>query len=821
MSEISRNPKAGRTRKKKDRRDGKGKPDRGSGCLRGCFWVALIVLFAGLGAGFGVLSAFLKGLPPLTSLDKYRPQLVNKFYDRDGNLKAEIFQEKRELVSLQDIPQDLVDALLAIEDTRFYEHPGVDVIRIVGALIADIRLRRLAQGGSTITQQLAQNLFLEKRKTFERKIKEALLALRIEKHYTKNEILEIYLNQVYFGHATFGVKAAAEFYFHKDLQDLTLSESALLVGLLKAPAHYSPLTKPEAARARRNLILRRMVDVGFVVRERYEDAISEPIQPRQGKRLRVRQKMEHPYFLEYVRRVLIGLEFSYGMSEPVIDSVEFKLGGLRVETTMDSILQASAEEAVKWGIMNVEQHRRKYRYGWGDPNMPYEGGRSLRIGELYDARIVSAKDGQVVFEIPAVSSRQYEMQLSLDETWLDDFDVLAPGYYFRVKATEKVRGNWVFKQEWEPHIQAALVAMKADTGEILAQVGGFDFFERDERQQGQFIRAIQAARQPGSGFKPVVYATALQQGYTPSTILSDARITYTFGRQSWSPKNYHDQYYDEIPLRMALEESQNCATVRLLAALGVGTVQETARRMGFSALHNDLSLALGTSDTKPIEMAVAYGCFANGGRRVRPYFIRKVIDRSGAVLFEDRPSLYPALRPEIAFQMAHILKGVIQYGTGWRAKEMEYPVAGKTGTTNSCMEAWFTGFSPNLVVAVYVGFDQKRPLGHQMTGSFCALPIWKRFMEQAIPELLKRTYGEAASGPDEVKFKEPPGMVWADVCRLSGALANEFCPVVVHTPYLEGTEPQAICILHPEEGGGTEMTPGDFQGFGAEQQDGL
>lgn len=774
------------------------KDDSGGGCLRGCFIIALILMFGLFGAGFGVLGVFLRGLPPLTALDKYRPQLVNRIYAGDKETKvAELFDEKRDLVSLDEVPLHLVNALLAIEDARYYEHPGVDVIRIAGALIADIKIGRLAQGGSTITQQLARNLFQDRRKTFERKIKEALLALRIEKHHTKQEILEMYLNQVYLGRGTYGVKAAAEFYYHKELTELTLAECASIVGLLKAPEEYSPVINTDASRIRRNIVLRRMLDEKFISQEVFDAAVAEAITVQAGKRTRVQQRIYFPYFVMYVQRLLQGIERPQGFPEPIIDPREYKLGGLTIETTVEPTLQQAAEKAVREGIISLEQHRRKYRYGWGDPNHPYKSGLALKVGEIYDARIRSVSGNHVRFDLPSVSTKQHEIGLDLDAIWLDDFDVLKPDYYFRVKAATKEADTWSFEYVWEPYVQAALVAMDPSSGEIRAMVGGYDFFDKDLKQGGQFIRAIQAARQPGSSFKPVIYATALNEGYTPSTLLSDERITFNYGRQSWSPKNYHDRYYNLIPLSTALELSQNCATVRLLTAIGIGKVQEMAQRLGFvSPLSNDLSLSLGTSDVSPLEMAVAYATFANEGRRVRPVFIRRVTDRSGKELYRSLPYAYPALRPEIAFQVTNILRGVIRYGTGQKAGDLPFPIAGKTGTTNNCMDTWFIGYAPNLSVAVYVGFDQKRSLGYQMTGSFCALPIWKSFMETALPFCVEQLRPEDSEEPYEMSFREPGGMVWVNICRFSGRLSGPSCSSSERHPFIAGTQPKEPCNIH-------------------------
>lgn len=613
-------------------------------------WLATaVVVLAAAGTVAAVTLAVLvstlrANLPDLATLYQ-PPSQATRVYAANGELIASLYRENRAYVRLSDIPVVLQQAVVAIEDERFYQHRGVDVRAILRAAWRNLTRQALVEGGSTITQQLARNLFLSPRRTLDRKLQEILLAVEIERRLTKDEILERYLNQVYFGHGAYGVEMASRLFFGKSVREVTLPEAALLAGVVQAPSRYSPFDNFDAAKRRQELVLDRMAELGFLTRKQAEEAKKVRLRVIPGPRNLGLVGVRAPYFVSYILPYLVE---RYG--EDAVYN-----GGLRVYTTLDPRLQALAQQVVTRG---VEEARRA----------------GLRV------------------------------------------------------------------------TQGALVAIEPGSGRILAMVGGVDF------QKSQFNRAWQARRQPGSAFKPFVYTAALEQGVSPDRVLLDAPVEYRIaGWGYWKPKNYDGTYWGPISLRVALEQSRNIPAVRMLAELGPQTVIDTARRMGIrSPLQPHLSLALGTSEVTPLEMAAAFATLAAGGVYAEPVAITKVLDARGRVLEEVRPQRSLALRPEVAYLMTDLLRGVILRGTG-RAADPGRPAAGKTGTTDDYRNAWFVGYTPELSVAVWVGNDDNSPTNRVVGGSVPAR-LWARFVKRAL----------AGSPPKE--FPVPEGVVHVRVC---------------------------------------------------------
>jgi penicillin-binding protein 1A len=651
---------------------------------RGRRWLRKLLIVAGilsllLGAGAAVtaLWAFTilpRTLPSVTALETFQPLVGTKIYDDNDELITELHVERRIFVPLAHIPQALRDAVIATEDKRFYYHWGVDPIGIARATVQNYRRGRLVEGGSTITQQLTKVLFLTPDKSMERKLKEAVLALELERRYTKDRILEMYLNQVYFGHGAYGVEAAARTYYGKSVAELNVREAALLAGLPRAPTTYSPFEHAEAAKRRREVVLRRLVEYGAL-----KDA--------EGKRLAradlglippERRRTTGQYFLEYVQQTL---EAKYGAD------LVFK-GGLNVYTTLSPTMQLAAEQSLRDGLKALEG-----RTGKGRP------------GE---------------------------------------------------------------------HPEGAIVTVEPHSGYVRAMVGGYDFF------RSEFNRAVQARRQPGSAFKPFIYIAALESGLTPATRVEDEPVSYAVGPngQAWKPENYDRKFRGSTTLQQALEESVNVVTVKIQERVGLNRTIQVARRFGISSpMDLNLSLALGTSDMTLIELTSAYGALANQGQWLPPTTIRYVTDPQGKLLEEHLPEPREAVSPEMAFVITHMLRGVVERGTGQAAKGLGRPVAAKTGTTNDYSNAWFIGYTPRLATGVWVGYDRPRSLGKDETGSRVAVPIWTGYMNKVLGD----------SPREDFAMPERVVLVPVDLDP-----SNE-CVRVVMMAFVKGTEPAVAC----------------------------
>jgi penicillin-binding protein 1A len=662
--------------------------------------IVIIVLFGVVGVGIGVANWMKQDLPSPSSLQTIAPPVKTLVFDINGKLVHEFYKENRSLVPLRQIPRPMVDAILSIEDRRFYSHWGIDPVRVMGALVSDIVQRRAAEGASTITQQLARNLFLTHEKTVTRKIKEAILAIRIEQTYTKDEILEMYFNQIYFGEGAYGLDAAAKVFFGKQVQQLTLPECALLAGLPRNPRDYSPRREPDRALRRRNLVLASMLENKRISRSQYEAATETPLGVT---KTRVDTKAA-PYFMEMVRQYV---DERYG-------SNQLYEGGLKIYTTLDIDLQMASEEALERRLTALEARNQ------------YKRTRAALAAKAKpdDARAKAKTD----------------------------------------------------------YLQGAIVALDPTNGQIRALVGGRDFNESN------FNRAVQASRQPGSAFKPFIYAAAIDNGFSPTDVILDTPVSFKAGNgMDWSPQNYDHKFRGPVTLRAALAHSVNVPAAKLLQKLGTGVVTSYARRMGVrSRLGNDLSLALGTSEVNLLELTSAYGVFANQGIRVPPSYVLKIEDKNGKVLEQTRLTAEEVLSPETALTMTSMLSSVIENGTAAAAKALglNVPAAGKTGTTDDYSDAWFVGYTPSLVTGVWVGFDQKQKIGPGMTGAAAALPIWVDVI------------GSATKGKAPQEFPVPSGVVSVLICTQTGLLANPSCPETEYELFHEGLQPTSYCDVH-------------------------
>ncbi|MGH7380281.1 MAG: penicillin-binding protein 1A, partial [Candidatus Methylomirabilales bacterium] len=683
-------------------------------------WILPALVAMGMGAAGGVFAAYVQDLPTLDALEQYSPSLVTTLYSDEDEPFAAFFEQRRILVSLNKIPPYLIEALLATEDTRFYSHRGIDPRGIARALLTNLRTLRRAEGGSTITQQLAKVLFLTPEKSLARKMKEILLAFQIEREYPKDKILEMYFNQIYFGHGAYGVEAAAQTYFGKSVDELNLAEAAMLAGLPRAPNTYSPIVDKERARRRRGVVLQRMVEEGFITTEQAEAAAAIPFDERAFAAVR----SQAPYFVEYVRQYLEERYGSYALYH----------GGLKVYTTLNVRLQQAAEQSLTQGLREIDQQK-GLRLAGGGPTArvtPRRPGAPLRPGLVVEGVIqrVTARGIHVTVdgysgEIPFKAMRVAEGPKLADAFHPDDRVLV------RLEAVDHNRKTLTLALAQEPEMEGALLALDPRTGQIKAMVGGYDF------QRSKFNRAIQARRQPGSAFKPFVYAAAFDLGLTPSTIFEDSPVSFPAtidGEQKeWSPENYDQTFRGPVTLRQGLEHSINVVAVKLLETIGVGAATQMAHRLGIrSPIRAELGLALGTSEVTLLEMVSAYGTLAAGGVRNAPYAIRRILDSRGRVLEERFPEGQQVLRPATAAALTHVLEGVVQRGTGRRARALERPLAAKTGTTQDAADAWFLGYSPSLVAGVWIGYDTVRSLGPHETAATLAAPIWMQFMRAAL-----------------------------------------------------------------------------------------
>jgi penicillin-binding protein 1A len=792
------------------------------------FAAGTIIFLAGITAVAGLMWHYSKDLPDYSQLQNYEPPVMTRVHAADGSLLSEYANERRLYLPIQAVPKLVTNAFIAAEDKNFYQHPGVDITGIGRAALLYVQNYgggRRPQGASTITQQVAKNFLLTNEVSITRKIKEALLALRIERTYSKDKILELYLNQIYLGLGAYGVAAASLLYFDKSVHELTIAEAAYLAALPKGPNNYNPFRRRDEAIARRNYVIDRMVEDGFIAAEAGDKARKEPLNVAQ--RPTGAHTFAAEFFAEEVRRYIFD---NYG---------EKKLyeGGLSVRTTLDPKMQVLARKTMTDGLINFDETQGGWRGAPGKIEIDGDWGIKLadqkslsdidpwRLAVVLEVGDQSARIGLQPPRDPGgavVRAREVGI-LPLDGVkWAKVVygatapakpiqrvgQVLSPGDVIYVEPIKEQQGQFRLRQL--PEISGAMVVMDPRTGRVLAMVGGFSY------DQSQFNRATQALRQPGSSFKPLVYAAAIDNGYTPSTIVLDAPIEIDTGQGGggvWKPENYGGKFYGPSTLRFGLEQSRNVMTVRLAQDIGMPLIAEYAKRFGvYDDLPPYLSYALGAGETTVLRMVTAYSMLDNGGRRVKPTLIDRIQDRYGHTIFkhdqrecvgcdadkwngQPEPTLIDhreqVIDPMTAYQITSMMEGVVQRGTATVVRDVGKPIAGKTGTTNDEKDVWFIGFSPDIVCGVYMGFDKPRHIARLATGGHLAAPVVRDFLKVTLAD------------KPPIPFRVPPGIKLIRVDAKSGMRAGPGDTKVILEAFKPGTAPpDSYSVIGAEAAGG-------------------
>ncbi|MCO6429289.1 MAG: PBP1A family penicillin-binding protein [Deltaproteobacteria bacterium] len=799
--------------------------------LRKLFWFFFILLiFAGLAGGAFLTWGYYRvtrDLPKLSRIEDYRPPAVSTVYAADGTPIAEFYEERRYPVKIADVPDIVIKSFLAAEDANFFSHPGIDFISILRAFYKNLQAGSARQGGSTITQQVVKNLLLSSERSLERKIKEAILSYRLEKRFKKEEILEIYLNQIYFGNSAYGIKAAARLYFHKDLKDLTLGESSLLAGLPKAPSRYSPIENFQYAKQRQRYVLRQMAEAGFITKSQSEEAYGEKLSVYPAST----QNIYHaPYFTTEVRRIL--------KSEKRWSNLDIDRDGLQIYTTVDLGADKLAAVALRKGLREVDKRR-----GWRGPlahipradkqeflrQFPAVTDREPQADEIVPAMVteITATKARVDFgpQSAVIDLKEAAWARKLldpkDQTrWINPEQVMKRGDVVEISLhtagsadKQKSEQNSAllekkYQLDQTPQLEGALVLIDPHSGRVTALQGGYDF------SRNKFNRATQGLRQPGSTFKPFIYLAAVDGfKFTPATIVHDSPQTFRVGETFWTPGNFDGKFLGPITLRTALEKSRNLISAEIVAGIGVDAVIRYAKLLGIeSPLGRNLSLSLGSSEVTLLELTRAYGVFAAKGILFDTVLISRIVDRDGNEIYNvDDQKLSRAnqvISDNSAFIMANMLKGVVEHGTGYRVKEIKRPAAGKTGTSNDQMDAWFVGFTPNWACGVWVGFDEKKEIGEKETGGAVAAPIWLYFMrdflnlqDALLMDSLEREGRAEAErlgieyvppqALEPLDFQVPEGVdpYWVD--KASGLLSTAGSPGAFYEYFMRGTEPKS------------------------------
>ena len=750
--------------------------------------IALIFILTLLGfAGLAGLYFYVsQDLPKINTLRDYRPATVTYVFSDDGRKIGEFFKERRIVIPLSEMPETLINAFVAAEDSRFRDHPGIDIQSILRAFIKNFQAGAITQGGSTITQQVTKSFLLTPERTYERKLREAILAYRIEKKFTKDEILFLYLNQIYLGHGAYGVESAAENYFGKQAKDLNLAECAMLAGLPQAPSRYSPFQFPDRAKQRQIYALNRMKEEGMISNMDVTEAIDTPLDVKARKNWFIERV---PFYTEHVRRYV---ESKYGA-----DALYNQ--GLQIHTAVNIEYQKMAREAVNKGLLDLDR-----RMGYRGPLQHISlsqveafcrneaekiQGRLLEKGEIYTGVVTAVDDKNKRTTVrvgdfsgiiglatmtwarrPDPKIAYYESSITAPSRALKTGDVI------QVQVVAQAGENSLYELALyqEPVAQAALLSIEAETGHVKAMIGGRDF------RDSQFNRAYQSRRQPGSAFKPVIYAAALDKGYTPATVIMDSPIVYEDTRRDfiWKPQNYRETFYGSTLFRDALVHSRNVVTIKILQDIGISYVIDYSRKLGITSdISQNLSIALGSSGVSLLELVNAYSVFSNLGYFIEPVFITRIDDRHGNLLESSRLVRKKVIDMSTAYIMTHMMETVVKEGTGQRVRALKRPAAGKTGTTNNLFDAWFMGYTPRYTTGVWVGLDQEGSLGKGETGSRTASPIWLDYMNKALEGKPART------------FTVPEGIVFARIDAKTGLLPIAESEKIITECFKEGTVP--------------------------------
>ncbi|WP_435548821.1 penicillin-binding protein 1A [Desulfobacterium sp. N47] len=736
--------------------------------LKWTLWAALIAISFVFLTILGFYLHITQEIPKISNLADYNPPVVTTVYSDDNQKIAEFYKEYRILIPSGKIPSMLKAAFISAEDSRFYKHKGVDIQSILRAFIKNIEAGSIVQGGSTITQQVTKSFLLTPEKSYKRKINEAILAYKIDKTFSKDEILYLYLNQIYFGNGAYGVEAASEKYFGKSASELNLAECALLAGLPQAPTRYSPYRNMDKSKQRQIYVLDRMLEEGYITKDQLKQALDTKIEIQQRHSLYMEVA---PYFSEYIRQYL---EQKYGQD------VLYKRG-FNIYTSCNIGMQIAAREALRKGLQDLDK-RHSYRGPVKhlssseikpvlDETNKIMKETPLKEGIILKAVVTSLDGNNVIVRI----GDAYGIIQPEDMKWAITQSVDSEGNYYEaalkkyfkagdlilVKIKNRINDNrykelWAVSLEQEPNKESALLCIEAKTGYVKAMVGGYDF------SKNQFNRAIQSKRQPGSAFKPIIYAAAIDNGFTPASVLIDSPITFENSATSlvWKPKNYDDKFNGRTLLRDALAHSRNVVTIKILKAIGVDYAIKYAGNLGItSELSNNLSLALGSSGVSLFELVRAYSVFANQGRLIQPLFIEKVVNRDGRVLEEAKPSFNQVIGKNTAYIMTSLLRSVVTYGTGKKMLGLNRPVVGKTGTTNDLYDAWFIGYSPEYITGVWVGSDELASLGRSETGAVAAGPIWFDFMQHALADKPVTDFPETEEGIEFAQIDAETGLL--------------------------------------------------------------
>lgn len=758
--------------------------------LKRLFVAALLLAACALGAGLGLFMGAARNLPDVAELERIQPKLITTLYADDGTVVKEFAEERRVVIPYAKLPELLKKAIIATEDPRFYRHRGVDLRGILRAVKQNLRIGRSGrlEGGSTITQQLAREYFLYPQQLLSRKLKEWLLALRIEKRYSKDQILEMYCNKFFLGHGAAGVEAAANLFFGRSIGDLALEEIAVIAGIFRGPSLYSPYNNPAGTLRRRNHVLARMAEEGFITAAQAEAARAKPMTVLP---LRRDESDFGGYFFEEVRK---HLEKTYGANA-------LYRSGLKVYTTLNPRYQEIAEKAVTAGLRAMDKKK-----GWRKDkrNLVAEGTADLdkvwlpswRVpnlapGDFVEGVVLTAAPKEATLRIKGYTARltnagiQWTKAGALD-TLIKRGDVVLAA----VKSVDEEKKTAEAVLDQEPQVEGAFMAVDPLTGQVKAMVGGYSF------RRSQFNRATQALRQTGSTIKPVIYTAAIENGFTPATIVQDWPHNFVdkWTGEPWTPPNYDGKYKGAVTVRRGLEESRNVVTAKILDSISPQVGVQYCRKFGItSTVYPYLSLALGSFEVTLQEMVSVFSTFPNKGVRITPYLISRVEDRDGNVLEEARVESDEVLSPQVAYIMTSMLHGVCSPGgTAWPVAGMDKPFGGKTGTTNKFTDAWFIGFSPSLCAGVWIGYDTQISLGNRQSGAVAALPIWKDFFQAVIDDEKKRAE-EAGVEVAVEEFEIPPNLTFAEVDRKTGLLATPFCLFPFREVFLPGSEPVRFC----------------------------